>query len=229
MRHLKNFCYLWQLFFVCIAFAQDTSPVVRVGAYENYPKIYTDDNGRITGLFPDILNAVAVSEGFEIRYVQGTWTECLDRLERGEIDIMADVAISPERMDRFDFNNETVLNSYSTLYTTPDISIQSYFDLQDKRIAVMKGSINYTGEDGIKRRLKNSIFMLSFWNMILIRKCFRQFRQAVLTPGLSVSSSVFVLRKISISSVPPLFSTRVSFGLHLPKIRKRASTGFPHR
>ncbi len=75
--------------------------IIRVGAYENPPKIYTDETGAIVGLFPDVLNYIAEKEGWKFNYVHGTWSECLDRLEKNEIDLMVDVAYSEERGSLF--------------------------------------------------------------------------------------------------------------------------------
>lgn len=122
---------------------------VRVGAYENEPKIFTDSEGELVGLFPDILNHIASKEDWDIEYVNGNWTQCLDRLESNEIDFMVDVGYSEERADRFAFSNESVLVNWGTVYTTPNSDIYSISDLQDSRVAVMNDSIHTAGEDGI--------------------------------------------------------------------------------
>lgn len=121
---------------------------LRVGAYENHPKIYSE-NGAWEGLFPDILEYIASKEGWEIEYVSGTWTECLDRLENREIDMMVDVAYSPEREIKYDFSNEPVLINWGIVYSREDLGIHSTPDLDGIDVAVMKDSIHYTGEDGI--------------------------------------------------------------------------------
>ena len=54
------------IFFAMEAFTDDrlnTPLSIRVGSYENKPKIYTDESGRIVGLFPDILNHISKKEG----------------------------------------------------------------------------------------------------------------------------------------------------------------------
>ena len=81
--------------------------VVRVGVYENPPKVFTDDNGDVQGLFPDVIEYVATEEGWELEYVAGNWTQCLERLSSNEIDVMVDVAISEERAEEYSFSNES--------------------------------------------------------------------------------------------------------------------------
>lgn len=123
---------------------------IRVGSYDNSPKIWMDGNGVAQGLFPDILNAIAATEGWKLEYVQGTWDEGLKRLEANEIDIMPDVALSDERKQKYDFNSETVLVNWGMVYTRQGISIASMTDLEGKRIAILKSGIHYNGPLGVK-------------------------------------------------------------------------------
>jgi len=127
--------------------------VVRVGIYENPPKIYTDEQGVVSGLYADIINYIAWSEGWTVEFVTGTWDEGLSRLENGEIDIMTDVAYSKAREERFDFNNETVLVSWAAVYAAENVEIESILDLSGKDIAILKSGIHYTGEYGLKNLL----------------------------------------------------------------------------
>lgn len=128
----------------------DGGLVIRVGQYDNPPKIYEDDQGNVIGLFPDLLGYIAVQEGWTIEYVKGTWTECLDRLENNTIDIMVDVAYSDERAEKYDFNNVEILSNWGIIYRKKGSNIESIDDLENKKIAVMEGSIHTEGEGGIK-------------------------------------------------------------------------------
>ncbi|WP_232020361.1 transporter substrate-binding domain-containing protein [Methylocaldum marinum] len=75
--------------------------VVAVGLYENAPKVYTAENGRPAGLFVELLNEIARIEHWQLRYVPCRWSDCLDRLEQGQLDLLPDVAFSAERDQRF--------------------------------------------------------------------------------------------------------------------------------
>ena len=124
--------------------------VVKVGIYENKPKIYTDEQGNATGFWPNITNYIASKEGWKIEWVHGTWTQCLERLKNNEIDMMPDVAYSEERDKLYDFSQETVYVSWSRIYAKAGSDIQSVLDLEGKSVAVLEGSINFIGPDGIK-------------------------------------------------------------------------------
>ncbi|MDD5339207.1 MAG: transporter substrate-binding domain-containing protein [Dehalococcoidales bacterium] len=136
---------------VSAAASADDSMLIRVGLYENKPKIFTDDSGNPAGFWPDIINYIAAQEGWQIEYIHGTWTECLDRLEKNEIDMMPDMAYTEERDEKFDFSQEIVYVSWSRVYVKNDSNIQSILDLDGKTIAVLEGSINYVGPEGIKK------------------------------------------------------------------------------
>ncbi len=127
--------------------------ILRVGAYENKPKIYMSEEGRYRGLFPDVLNSIAKLENWEIKYVPGSWNECLTRLENNEIDMMVDVAYSEERSEKYLFNKETFLVNWATIYSVKGKIIESFVDLKGLKIAVMDGSIHTDGEGGVKQLL----------------------------------------------------------------------------
>ena len=117
--------------------------VVRVGLYVNEPKIFVDAAGEAAGIFPAILEEVARREGWSLVWMRYTWAEGLSALERGEIDLMPDVAYSKERAQRFDFHAEEVLTSWSSVYATPGIDIDSLADLGQRSVAVLKGSVQH--------------------------------------------------------------------------------------
>ena len=71
--------------------------VVKIGVYENAPKVFTSPSGKPSGIFIDIIEHIANEEDWKLQYVKGTWAEGLDRLEAGKIDLMPDVAFTAER------------------------------------------------------------------------------------------------------------------------------------
>ena len=132
-----------------------SAETVRVGAYENPPKVFTTQSGQTAGFFPAILQAVAEEQGWDIVYVHGAWEECLERLESGEIDLMCDVAVSKDRKNRFSFSKEPVLTNWGAVYVRKGMPIRSVLDLDGKAVAVMAGSIHTDGIRGIKALLEN--------------------------------------------------------------------------
>ncbi len=120
------------------------SRTVRVGVYQNEPKIFMDQNGHAAGIFIDLLNAIAVQEGWTMVYVPCEWAACLQDLQNGQIDLMPDVAYSGERDAIFDFHQTPILESWSVVYANRSSSINNLSQLDGKRLAVLDGSIQQT-------------------------------------------------------------------------------------
>jgi PAS domain S-box-containing protein len=117
---------------------------VRVGVYQNMPKIFMDENGRASGLFIDLLEEIAAGEGWTLVYVPCQWAECLVALEEGRIDLMPDVAYSPERDQKYDFHRTPVAESWSQVYANPRAQINGFSDLDGRQVAVLTDSIQQT-------------------------------------------------------------------------------------
>ncbi|HAV77672.1 MAG TPA: hypothetical protein DCX53_10005, partial [Anaerolineae bacterium] len=123
---------------------------LRVCAYENAPKIYTNENGIVTGFWPELLNYIAVQEGWDITWVPGAWEDCLTMLGNNEIDILPDTGWTEERSRMYAFSEETVLISWTRMYAPAGSDITSILDLEGKSIAGLRGSFNLDGPEGIK-------------------------------------------------------------------------------
>jgi PAS domain S-box-containing protein len=114
---------------------------IRIGVYQNLPKVDYQGAGRPQGIFVDVIEAIAHEEGWTLEYVPGTFREGLDRLAAGQIDLMPDVARTTAREALYAFHAEPVLTSWSQVYARPDSRIRSMLDLQGKRVAVLEGSV----------------------------------------------------------------------------------------
>ena len=118
-----------------------SSDVVRVGVYQNSPKVGMNESGEPQGIFIDLIEAIADREGWQLVFVPGTWREGLRRLSTGQIDLMPDVALTAERAELFAFHDEPALSSWHQVYAPVGSSIESVLDLDDRRVAVLEGSI----------------------------------------------------------------------------------------
>lgn len=113
---------------------------VRVGVYDNPPKIFMQD-GRISGIFGDLVQNIASGEGWKIVPVRCTWEQCLQMVRSGEIDLMPDVAFSAGRAQTMEFTKVPALFSWSELYRNSSVNISTITDLAGKRLAVLAGSV----------------------------------------------------------------------------------------
>ena len=113
---------------------------VRVGVYDNAPKVTADPGGKPSGIMGDLLQEVARLENWTLVPVPCQWETCLAGVESGAIDLMQDVARTDSRLRQYDFHRVPALHSWSQLYRQPDQVINSMLDLQGKRVAVLEGS-----------------------------------------------------------------------------------------
>ena len=130
------------------------STVVKVGYYENPPKLFGGMQEKPKGIFPEIIEDIARKENWNLEWVRGTWEEGLARLESGEIDVMPDVAYSLNRAEKYEFSDEPVFINWAVLYSRGGLRIDSLLDLAGKKIAVMRGSIHTDGQEGIKKQVQ---------------------------------------------------------------------------
>ena len=127
---------------VVFASAVQAAPrVVRVGIYENPPKLQAGPQGQPSGILGDLLSEMARLESWTLEPVRCDWDDCLRLLEDGQIDLMPDVAYSDARAQRFDFHKVPALPSWSQVYRRPGATLQSVLDLDGKRVVVLEGSV----------------------------------------------------------------------------------------
>lgn len=114
---------------------------IRVGVYNNEPKILLGQDGQPSGILGDLLGEIARREDWTLKAVPCAWQECLDALGNGQIDLMPDVAYNEQRAKLFDFHRTAALHSWSGIYHREGMPVNSFLDLRNKRIAVLNGSI----------------------------------------------------------------------------------------
>lgn len=129
---------------------------VTVGVFDNYPLMYKSDNGEIKGLFIDILEHIGNNNGLEVSYRYGTAGECYSWLASGEIDMIGESSIAESRALKYLLTKESVLSTWAAVYSNSDADLNTFFDLEGKRVAIMKNSYFITGqEQGLKKILSD--------------------------------------------------------------------------
>jgi len=123
----------------------DAAKRVRVGVYDNKPLVFIDNVGRPRGIFIDLLEHVASEEKWKLEYVPGSWSECLERLDSGEIEILTAIAYSEEREKKYNFTYETVITNWGQVFVPKKSDINSVLDLESKKIAVKMEDIHFFG------------------------------------------------------------------------------------
>lgn len=114
---------------------------VRMGVYQNEPKIFLNGQQQPSGIFGELALQIARHHNWTLVPVPCEWKACLEGLQNGSIDLMPDVAFTPERAALFDFHPTPALLSWSQIYARPEVPIRSALDLKDRRVAVLQGSV----------------------------------------------------------------------------------------
>ena len=122
--------------------ADETQKTIRVGSFEDTFN-YVDEHDVRRGYGYELMQALAGYTGWKFEYVKCDWSNCFDKLENGEIDIMGDIAYTDDRAKEMLFSEETMGEEKYVLYadlTNTDILSSDYKSLNGKRIGVVKGA-----------------------------------------------------------------------------------------
>lgn len=128
-------------------------PTIRIGIYQNAPKVHVDDSGEPAGFFIDLIQLIAREQGWRTQYVQCNWSDCLDLLRTGEIDLMPDVALTSARERQFAFHQIPVVQSWSQIYCLPQKNFTDLPDLAGETVAVLEGSVQHEYLRGLEAEL----------------------------------------------------------------------------
>lgn len=104
-----------------------------------------DKDGHVSGYDYEYLKAISQYTGWKYEFVQGTWNECLSRLEKGEIDILGCVDYSKERAEKINFSEEYAGMGGSRLVCRKSdrrFAYNDYASLRGKKIGVAANSIH---------------------------------------------------------------------------------------
>ncbi len=108
-------------------YAQEKPTTVRVGYIDYQGFIEANANGAYSGYCVSYLNEVAKITGWKYTFVQDSWSNLLERLKSGDIDMLCSAQYTEERAVTFDYSSNPLGVESCILYVRPsDTSI--YFN-----------------------------------------------------------------------------------------------------
>ena len=116
--------------------------VIRVGSFEDTFN-YVDENGVRRGFGYELMQALAGYAGWKFEYVKCDWSNCFDKLENGEIDIIGDISYTDERAQEMLFSEEPMGEEKYILYadmSNTDIGTSGFKSMDGKRVGVLLGT-----------------------------------------------------------------------------------------
>ncbi|MEG1549315.1 MAG: transporter substrate-binding domain-containing protein [Ruthenibacterium sp.] len=130
----KLFCLLLA-FVVMASVAMPTfaaaPKTVRIGCFDIENFLVLEDDGSVTGYGADYLEEIAKHTGYQYEYVRGTWTECLQWLKSGKIDLLFPAEFSAERAKDFEFTQSAICVDYVSLIANSDNDNLYYGDYKN--------------------------------------------------------------------------------------------------
>ena len=112
---------------------------IRIGAFEDTFN-YVDKNGVRRGYGYELMQALAGYTGWKFEYVKCDWSNCFDKLENGEIDVMGDISYTDERAQKMLFSDEPMGEEKYILYadlSNMDIGMSDFKFMDGKRVGVL--------------------------------------------------------------------------------------------
>ena len=116
--------------------------LIRMGSFEDTFD-YVDENGIRRGFGYELMQALAGYTGWKFEYVKCDWSNCFDKLENGEIDVMGDISYTDERAQRMLFSEEPMGEEKYILYADlshTDIETSDFKSMDGKRVGVLLGT-----------------------------------------------------------------------------------------
>ena len=126
--------------------ADNSENVIRVGWYESAYNI-TGQNGRRSGYAYEYQMKIAAYTGWKYEYVDGSWTELLEKLKNGEIDLLSDVSYTDERAEFISYPSLPMGAEEYYIFISPDnkeVSSRDYSTLNGKKVGANKNSLQET-------------------------------------------------------------------------------------
>ena len=149
---------------------------IRVGSFEDTFN-YVDKNGVRRGYGYELMQALSGYTGWKFECVKCDWSNCFDKLENGEIDIMGDISYTDERAQKMLFSDEPMGEEKYILYADlshTDIEMSDFKAMDGKRVGVLMGTepeimlrewenkngihtkhVNVKNDDDVEKKLAN--------------------------------------------------------------------------
>ena len=119
-----------------------SAKVVRVGSFEDTFN-YVNEKGARKGYGYELLETLSGYAGWQFEYVTCDWSDCFEKLENGEIDIIGGISYTEDRTQEMLFSDEPMGVEKYYLYadlSRADISASDFKTLNGKKIGVLMGT-----------------------------------------------------------------------------------------
>ena len=113
--------------------------IIRVGSFEDTFD-YVDENGVRRGYGYELMQVLAGYTGWKFEHVKCDWSNCFEKLENGEIDVIGDISYTDERAQKMLFSDEPMGEEKYILYadlSNTDMEMSDFKAMDGKRVGVL--------------------------------------------------------------------------------------------
>lgn len=137
------------LLMLCFTYMTDisaqgkTNTEIKVGYFDYSGFIEENEDGEFYGYGVEYLSEVSKYTGWEYEYVYGSWSQCLERLKNGEIDLLCTAQYTEERARDYDYCDYSSGLEYTVLYAdseNTELYYEDYEHLNGTKAGLMKNS-----------------------------------------------------------------------------------------
>lgn len=108
------------------------------GDFDYPPYTFLDENGQPSGQDVEIMNRIAEIMGLQIEFKLMPWSEALNHLETGEVDLLMSILYTDQRRQHFGFSIP-YSSDYYTIFVSEASDIEQIEDLQNRELVVLEG------------------------------------------------------------------------------------------
>jgi len=190
------------------------NPVFRVQSEQDWAPMNYTVNGEPSGYSIDFVRLVAKKAGLDVEFINGpTWNEFLEMMKNGTLDVMVNIAKTPEREGFLEYTTEysAIIDAVFTK-TERKNEFTKLADLKGKKVIVIKGFF----EEDMLKRYYPEIELVFADDTVSALKALAFGKGDAMVNSLQVG--IYVMKLQGISGITPAFEIddpRFRIGLHL--------------
>lgn len=138
-----------------IAFSDTDSKIIKVGYYDYPSFIEKDKDGLFSGYGVEYLEEISKYTNWNYEYVYDTWPELLDKLSKGEIDLLCGAQYTEDRSKIYDYVEYSNGIELTTMYVSSKNNSVFYEDFEafnGLKIGFLKESFQNTVFEGYAKQ-----------------------------------------------------------------------------
>ena len=153
-KHMKNIklktitilIMLSLIFIVLLGYSEGLSTkgiTIYVAGDDNHPPYeFLDDNGIYRGFNVDIMRAIAIEKGIDIKFMPMSWHEAMEALNNGDVDLIQGMSRTSGRENEYLFLTPTIKNSQVIFVRSDNKIVSNLEDLSGFKVAFQDKDVN---------------------------------------------------------------------------------------